>query len=83
MREYVVYRHGFNEKNQDPARGLPEKMPVARVRADTPEDACERAKCLVSLESGQSLSAEPAEVVDAEVNKLDLRIETLERLEEQ
>ena len=39
MKMYVVYRHGWNASNQSPERGLPEKMPVARVEADSPEEA--------------------------------------------
>ncbi len=79
MREYVVYRHGWNRTNQAIERGLPQKMPVARVEADSPEDACRRAVAQVTLEEGQSLSAEPADVVDAEVNNLDMKPEALER----
>jgi len=79
MREYVVYRHGWNETNQSPARGLPEKMPVARVSADSPEAACLQAKGEVTIFDGQYLSAEPADVVDAQVNNLDLKAEALER----
>jgi hypothetical protein len=81
MRQYVVYRHGWNDSNQSPRRGLPEKMPVARVEADSPEDACRRATGQVTLEQGQYLSAERADVVDAQVNNLDLKAEALEREE--
>jgi len=81
MREYVIYRHGLNEVNQAPSRGLPEKMPVLRLRADSPEEACRLAESQVSLLEGQSLSAEPADVVDAKVNNLDLKAEALERLD--
>jgi len=79
QREYVVYRHGWNQANQDPGRGLPEKMPVARVVAGSPEEACRLAFREVNLASGQTLSAEPADVVDARVNNLDLKAEALER----
>ena len=34
MRQYVVYRHGWNEANQRRADGAPEKMPVLRIDAD-------------------------------------------------
>jgi hypothetical protein len=81
MAEYVVYRHGYNEANQSPERGLPEKMPVARIEADSPEEACRLAGGQVSLFAGQSLSAEPANVVDAQVNNLALKAEALEREE--
>jgi hypothetical protein len=65
MALYVVYRHGFNEANQSPERGLPEKMPVARVQADSPEEACRLAAREVTLADNQHLSAEPADVEDA------------------
>ena len=65
MRMYVVYRHGWNEANQSPARGLPEKMAVARVAADSPEEACRVAAREVTLAENQHLSAEPAEPLDA------------------
>jgi len=65
MNEYVVFRHGWNAVNQDPARGLPEKMAVARVRADGPDEACRRASADVTLYGNQFLSAEPADELDA------------------
>ena len=77
MREYVVYRHGSNPVNQSPDRGLPEKMPVARIRADSPEQACLLAQKEVTIQDDQFLSAEPADVVDAQVNNLDLKAEAL------
>jgi hypothetical protein len=64
MPEYVVYRHGWNPNNQDPAQGLPEKMPVARVQAESPEGACRIAAGQVTLAANQRLTAEPAEVAD-------------------
>jgi len=77
MHEYIVYRHGYNEENQDRERGLPEKMPVLRLEADRPEEACRKAAGRVSLFAGQWLSAEPADVVDAQVNNLALKAEAL------
>jgi len=65
MQEYVVYRHGWNEANQDPRHGLPEKMAVARIEASSPEEACRLASRQVTLMAGQTLSAEPAVDVDA------------------
>jgi hypothetical protein len=65
MQQYVVYRHGWNEVNQNPQNGLPEKMAVARIDADSPEEACRLAQPQVLLLEGQYLSAEVAEVVDA------------------
>jgi hypothetical protein len=64
MPEYVIYRHGWNESNQDPSQGLPEKMAVARVRADSPERACRMAASQVTLAPNQHLTAEPAAVAD-------------------
>jgi hypothetical protein len=77
MKEYVVYRHGWNDDNQSAAQGLPEKMAVARIEADSPEDACRRAKARVILHENQHLTAEPAEEVDAHENNLNLRAEAL------
>jgi hypothetical protein len=77
MREYVVYRHGWNKANQDPNRGLPEKMPVLRVEAGSAEQACQIARKQVTLFEGQRLSAEPAAEIDAEVNNLGLKAEAL------
>jgi len=78
MREYIVYRHGWNGNNQSPDAGLPEKMPVARIEATNPEDACRRSLERVTVYSNQSLSAEPADEVDARENNLNLRAEALE-----
>ncbi len=77
MKEYVVYRHGWNADNQNPQAGLPEKMAVARLQADSAEKACEQAKNRVTLHENQYLSAEPADVVDARENNLNLRVEAL------
>jgi hypothetical protein len=77
MTQYVVYRHGWSETNQPPAHGLPHKMPVARVDADSPEEACLVAARRVTLTAGQHLSAEPAAEVDAKENNLNLRVEAL------
>jgi hypothetical protein len=70
MREYVVYRHGWNDDNQSPAQGLPEKMPVARVAAGSAEEACRLAAPRVTLHANQHLSAEPADEVDSRENNL-------------
>lgn len=78
MKQYVVYRHGWNADNQNPQAGLPEKMPVARIDADSPEDACRRAVTSVTLHDHQTLSAEPADEVDARENNLNLKAEALE-----
>jgi hypothetical protein len=77
MKEYVVYRHGWNAANQSREAGLPEKMPVARLDADSPEEACRLAASRVTLQDNQHLSAEPADEVDAHENNLNLRAEAL------
>jgi hypothetical protein len=77
MQQYVVYRHGWNDANQSRAKGLPEKMPVARVDAGSPEEACRIAARSVTIEANQHLSAEPAAAVDAQENKLNLKGEAL------
>jgi hypothetical protein len=82
MPQYVVYRHGWDPTNQDPSRGLPEKMPVARVDAGSPEEACRLAARDVTLVEGQYLSAAPADEVDARVNDLGLKAEAIERMQE-
>lgn len=77
MRQYIVYRHGWSEANQSPSQGLPEKMPVARIDADGPEEACRLARRRVTLTADQHLSAEPADEVDARVTNLNLKAEAL------
>jgi hypothetical protein len=77
MREYANYRQGWNDANQKAKDGLPEKMPVLRVRARCPEDAVRRAMKQVSVAAGQRLIAEPAAGVDAKANNLDLKAEAL------
>lgn len=81
MKEYVIYRHGWNADNQSPQAGLPEKMPVARLEANDAEDACRRARMGITLHDNQHLSAEPAEEVDAYENNLNLKAEALEHPE--
>lgn len=77
MPEYVVYRHGSDAANQGREQGLPQKRPVARVEAGSPEEACRLAARDVTLAAGQHLSAEPAEQVDARVQNLDRPVESL------
>lgn len=70
VKQYVVYRHGWNEANQSAAHGLPQKMAVARIQAGSAEEACRLAAPQVTLAENQHLSAEPAEVVDAKEQEL-------------
>jgi hypothetical protein len=70
MKEYVVYRHGWNVVNQNPEHGLPEKQAVLRIEADNPEDACRRARPQVEVLENQYLTAEPAADVDAKEEQL-------------
>lgn len=81
MPHYVIYRHGWNDANQSQANGMPEKMAVLRLDADSPEEACRRARSQVTLFGQQSLSAEPAALADDYENKLDQRVESLNALE--
>jgi hypothetical protein len=67
---YVIYRHGWHGSNQSPQRGQPEKMAVARVKADSPEAACRRAQPQITLAPTQRLSAELAKRVDAKEGAL-------------
>src|SRR5262245_32467015 len=73
MQQYVVYRHGWNEDNQSPGAGLPEKMPVARVQAHSAAEACRLAAARVTVLANQHLSAEPAAAVDVQETKLNLK----------
>ena len=70
MTEFVVYRHGRDDANQSAAQGLPEKMAVARVTADTAEEACRIAQGRVTLAEHQCLTAEPAADVDAKEREM-------------
>jgi hypothetical protein len=77
MKEYIVYRHGLAEATQSASQGLPEKMPVARIEAESEADACRLATQLVAVSPGQYLSAEPAEAADAEEANINRRVEAL------
>ncbi len=79
MALYVVYRHGQNERNQSAAKGLPEKMAVARVEASDADEACRLARRDVSLAAGQCLSAELADPVDAHEEDLNRTAEAIAR----
>lgn len=79
MQEYIIYRHGWNENNQRQDAGLPEKMPVARIEAQSPEDACKQSLQQVTVLANQYLTAEPADEVDARENNLNLKAEALDR----
>jgi len=65
MTDYIVYRHGYDDRNQSAARGLPETMAVVRMEADSAEEACRIAGAWVALAPNQYLSAEPAAEADA------------------
>jgi phosphoribosylcarboxyaminoimidazole (NCAIR) mutase len=77
MREYIVYRHGFDDETQCACQGLPEKMPVARIEAENADEACNMAAHLIALSANQYLTAEPAESVDAEEENINRRVEAL------
>ena len=77
MREYIVFRNGWDESNQSRSQGLPEKMAVLRVEADSAEEACRFAASHVSVTPRQHLSAEPADAADSEEMNRNLRAEAL------
>ncbi len=79
MQQYIVYRLGWDEANQKPQQGLPEKMPVMRVDAASAEEACRIAATQVSLGEGQRLTAEPAAAADDQEASRNLRVEALPR----
>jgi hypothetical protein len=83
MREYVVYRVGWNEVNQNPQKGLPAKMPVARILANSPEEAGQTVAPTVGLAANQRLTAELAEVVDAKEENLNVSPRSLPELPEE
>lgn len=43
MQWYVVYRHGRNPIAESAECGLPEKMAVARLRAESAQATCQQA----------------------------------------
>ena len=73
MPEYIVYRHGWNEANQNPHQGMPKKQAVLRLEAGSPEEACHLAKPQVSLLGDQYLTAELAADVDAKEAQLNVK----------
>ncbi len=66
MQLYVVYRH----EGSDAASGQLGMRPVARVEADSPEDACRQVSGIVTLTGGQFLSARPADEADTHEHDL-------------
>src|SRR5262249_8284125 len=79
VKEYVVYREGGSAAAQDPQQRRPDKRAVARVEADSPEEACRLAARDLTLDSGQYLSAEPAEEADAREAAMDRTARALGR----
>jgi hypothetical protein len=77
MSLWVVYRHGWDDANQSPSCGLPEKMAVARIEAGSADEACRLAVRQVTLTGHQRLSAEPAGVADSEEHDLNRKVEAL------
>jgi hypothetical protein len=77
--QYIVYRLGWNNSNQQPQQGLPEKMAVMRVDAANAEEACRLAATQVSLSACQRLTAEPANTADDQEINRNLRVEALPR----
>jgi hypothetical protein len=83
MQEYIIYREGWNENIQNPARGLPERMSVLRIMADSPEEACRLAAQQVPLAPNQRLTAVLASEVDAQEESLNISPRALPEDEEQ
>jgi len=79
MALYIVYRHGWDERNQPPEQGLPEKMAVLRLEAGSAEEASRKAAEQVRLGPKQYLTAELAGPVDALEGTLGMKPEALER----
>jgi hypothetical protein len=79
MKRYVIYRHGWADAGQSAEQGLPRKMAVARLEANSPEEACRLAAREVTLAPNQHLTAEPADEVDARTHDLSRRVESLGR----
>jgi hypothetical protein len=71
---FVVFRHGYNTANNPSRDGGPEAVPVARVEADTAEEACRLASLRVTVYHNQYLYPRPADEVDAENAELDSRV---------
>lgn len=74
MKEWIVYRHGYNAANNSARNGGPEAVPVARVEAETEDEAARLAAKRVTVYNNQHLYAEPAEEVDAEEAETDRRV---------
>jgi hypothetical protein len=55
--EYIIYRQ---------EAGSSDRRAVARVQAATADEACRVARRDVTLDPGQSLTAEPADTADAQ-----------------
>ncbi len=61
MKDYVVYRKGWNKANQSSLEGCPEVMAVARVQANSAEEAVGLARNRVTCYNNQFLFAEEEE----------------------
>ena len=72
MQEYIIYREGWDENIQNPARGLPYRMPVLRIMANSPEEATRLAAQQVPLAPNQRLTAVLASAVDAREESLNI-----------
>ncbi len=77
MREYIVYRHGGEEVVEDESPIDRDRRPVVRLLAADPAEACRQASTQVSLATGQWLTAESADDVDAKVNEIGKRQEAV------
>lgn len=75
MKEYVVYR----EEISATVPGRPDRRAVARVEADSQEEACRIAARGVTLTAGERLTAEPADEADAREAAMDRSARALGR----
>ena len=78
MKQWNVYRHGYNAANNSARHGGPISVPVARVEAETADEACDLAAKRVTVYNGQYLYATDAAEEDAKEAEIDRRVEVLE-----
>lgn len=81
MQEYIVFRHQGAEAVEGESPADHDRRPVVRLFATDASDACSRASTQVALETGQWLTAELADEVDAKVNEIGLRQEAVAEME--
>ena len=78
MKEFVVTRHAYNSANNPSRQGGPSAVPVARVKAETEEEACQLARRRVTVYPNQQLSAEDAEEWDRRNQEIEERVKLID-----